>query len=507
ACTPPQRPPTIDAFEVASGRVLPGAVATVRFEARGAERLVLEGPDLVAVDVTGHTAYDVEDVLLGTYTLRASNDAGTGSATATLARLVRPLLVAGQSNAQGVNLPAVEAATFVTAIDGVQMLGNDDVWRAALEPLDDCTGQVDPISQDPGGGTQPCVAQGNSGVSMGVAFGNRLVAAVGDEVLLIPAARGGSVLDDDPSKEWWPDPDRAEDRTTLFGSAIRRWRLAAASGAAAAYGAVFWYQGESEAHDGAHVLYADRTDRVLDAFRTETGVPVLFVQLSRYVADDVEPDPGPRNLLYQQVREQQCALATGARSTDGNPTPYAGEDGRFLVVAHDLPMITRNHLDAASHVELARRVVLAFREHVLGEDVDGTGPRLQRIDHAVGTRDVMVRFDVPISPPAVTSDLAYGGYFAVLSGGVSVDVASIERDPDDDRSVWLRLVAPSSQPVEVRYMPPPENSEQIVLDVVRAAACEEAIPGTDACLPAPAFGAALEAGMLDVLETLPRMSD
>lgn len=473
--------PRIDAFGPAlDARVLPGAPVDVYWSVVGAEELRLTGPGALDVDVSGLDGYTVAAAALGTYTLVARSAFGEGLAEAELARLVRPLLVAGQSNAQGRNVAAALAGSYATAAAGVAMLGNDDVWKVAYEPLDDCTGQVDSVSSDP---LEGCVAMGNSGVSMGVAFGNELTAAVGDEVLLIPAALGGSDLVS------WAPPTPREDSSTLFGSALRRWRLGGALGASSADGALFWYQGESEATSARYPWFQFRTDLVFDVFTEEIGAPIVFVQLSRYVPRVTE-DPQLRNLLYQQVRERQRTMEAGSATLAGAAAPTA-EPGRYLVVTHDLPMFDRNHLSPAGQSELGRRVALAFREHVLGEDIDGTGPRLVRVDRAVGDVNVYVRFDRPVTAPQTPTAAAYAGYFRVFEGAAELAIESIERDTGDPATVRIRLSAPPSSVVAVRYMPPPNmtsTGDGIEIDVIRAATCAEPFPGTQACLPAPAFG-------------------
>ncbi|MDF1522393.1 MAG: sialate O-acetylesterase [Trueperaceae bacterium] len=458
----------------------------------GADALRLAPGD---VDVSGLSGFTVRPGVTTTYTLYAANGVGEVAASVEVrvaaepppARLVRPLLVAGQSNAQGRNVAAALAASYVTADAGVAMLGNDDVWKVAYEPLDDCTDQVDSVSVDPGGGTEPCVAMGNSGVSMGVAFGNALTAAVGDEVLLIPAARGGSDLVGNlvPPRDWEPTPVR-DDPSTLFGSAVRRWRLADDRGASPEHGALFWYQGESEATSDRYPLFQARTDVVFDAFTDEIGAPIIFVQLSRYVPLATE-DPQLRNLLYQQVRERQRTMETDATTLAGTAASTAEPD-RYMVVTHDLPMFDRNHLSVAAQLELGRRVALAFREHVLGEAVDGTGPRLDGIDRAAGDANVYVRFDRPVTAPQTPTAAAYAGYFRVFEGATELAIASIDRDAVDPATVRILLAAPPSSVVSVRYMPPTELGDGIEVDVIRAATYAEPIPGTQACLPAPAFG-------------------
>lgn len=495
----------IEAFIVEGDPVNPGLPASLSWVVTNAESLwLLEPGSDERIDVFGTTVFALEATRPGPYTLIAGAPDGEVEAQVHPARAVPAFtaLVAGQSNAQGVNfLDPLDALAFIAATEGVQMLGNDYVWKPAYEPLDDCVGQVDVVSADPEGGCEQ-FDENTSGVSFGVSLGNSLTAVNGGEVFLIPAARGGSAL---TGSNVWAVGDAA-DAGTLYGSAIIRARLAETEQAApighefdgAHYGAMVWYQGESDTTSTAETDdFSERTDAVLDGFQAELAAPVVLVQLSRRGWTGTG-DVGDRNLLYQRVREAQRALATGSRTPAGAPSPAARAD-TYLVVTHDLPMADGRHLSAAGQVELGRRVALAVREHLWGEAVDGSGPRLERV---LQTSDTVleIRTDRALTPPATTGPGAYDGYFAVFSAGQAVLVSSVALKEGDPSVIRIALAEPAPT-AEVRYMPPPGTITGFVGDVVRSASCSEPRPGTNQCLPMPAFGAVAEAETMQRLET------
>lgn len=112
---------------------------------------------------------------------------------------------------------------------------------------------------------------------------------------------------------------------------------------------------------------------------------------------------------------------------------------------------------------------------------------------------VRVVADRPITEPATFGAGAYSGYFAIFSGGAEVPITRIERDPSDDRVVLITL-GEAVGPVEVRYMPPPGTITTFVGDVIRSASCAERQPGTNTCLPMPAFGFASDVSTTAFLE-------
>jgi hypothetical protein len=498
--------PVIDVFVADAGpEINPGLPGTLSWSVEGADRIDLLGPGLGAgVEVTGSDDYAIAALPAGaTYTLVAANAFGSVEAEVVAARDVPAfsVLLAGQSNAQGFNVDPTAALTFITADAGVGMLGNDYVWKGAYEPLDDCLNQVDSVSQDPAGPMCTQFGMNNSGVSPGVSFGNAVAAATGGEVFLVPAARGGS-----SSNNWLP-LGAPYDRTRLFGSAAHRASLLELERAAplghefdgVPYGALVWYQGETDSSDLATVAnFTTRTTTILNTFRAEFDAPTLLVQLSRRGFVSPTDDGVERNLNYQLIREIQRRLATGAReaTSSGTLSPVA-LPRTYLVVTHDLPMHPGDgrHLSAAGQVELGRRLSLAVREHLLDEaGVDGSGPQLVRVEKFSNT-EVRIHTDRPVRPPSTTTAGAYSGYFTVVHSGAPVAISSIQRSTTDDRVVRILLGASVAGPVQVRYMPPPGIITALAPDVIRSASCgAETIPGTSLCLPMAAFGDVISAG-------------
>lgn len=480
--------PVIGSFELVGERANPGVPVSVSWSVEGAEWVTLSGPGLIGeVEVAPEGVLEVTPATVdATFVLRASNAAGPVEASVVVSRSVPAFsfLVAGQSNAKGVNVSASEALSFITAAPRVEMLGNDYVWKVAFEPTGDCVGHVDLVSADPEGGCTT-FEQNNSGVSPGVSLANRVAAATGGEVFIVPAAKHGSSV-----SAWQPASDRY-DRSTLFGSAafraqrsgIDRGAPLASTFDGASYGAVVWYQGETDTtRQSLTDAYFERSDAVLGAFEQELGAPVIIVQLSARGDESAVS----RNLLYQRVREVQRRMAEGARTLSGSVSSEA-RSGRYLVVTHDLPMSDIRHLDEIGQRELGRRISLAVREHLFGEDVDGTGPRVLAVVKASTTR-VRVQLDRPVTMPSVTTSAAYSGYFAAFAGGEDVSLSEIRRDPDDASAILITLTSSVEGAVEVRYMPPPGELSVIRTDVVRAASCAEPMPDVGGCLPLPAFG-------------------
>ena len=397
------------------------------------------------------------------------------------------VLIAGQSNAVGFGEALLGWPE--TPFAGVRMLGNDYVWKDAAEPLDDPTGQVDLVSREFG-----------ARYSLGTRLGNLLHAATGFETYLIPSSLGGSRVTS-PVGAWgsWRPAVDTLDRGTLFGSTVYRARVSAnlspnpVSGAnlpaeAGPVTALVWFQGESDAYQAAHRdAFVSATNHVMDAFATEIVAPTIYVQLTTHHGEVA-------NRQQHAIAELQRWLETGFGA--------AARPGFHMVVSHDLPRSDWIHLSAFGQRLLAERVDLAIREHVLGEAVDGTGPRLEELTWsgvtvrlrttrtlATGALDP-ARFTVFEGPPS--GDLDGAGY-----GTNTVAITGVERDPSDPRGVRITLARTPAQTPHVRYMAPPltgppnstpsdpQTWEQVAVGVVRAA---QASGPSGIGLPLPAFG-------------------
>ncbi len=428
------------------------------------------------------------------------------------------VLVAGQSNAVGWDQDVPAELRDGEAFPSVRMLANDYRWRPAVEPLDDPTGQLDQVSEDADPGTSAgttlgrLLAAGDEGVG---------VTGTGRAAYLIPAALGGSRMTPRPNTNvgWYLGPaDLADtDRETLYGSAMYR-ALSSAGLRADPVGdqepeggpvsAVFWYQGESDnSTPDLREDYSGYTAAVFEAMRATlagaTGAVepvIIYAQLAAYGCCLGEESPTAayvEQLRSHDIAERQRRLEEGAFLGTPHLLPDAGlgsgVQGAHMVVTHDLPRFDRIHLSAEAQQVLAMRVALAYEEHVLGWDVDGTGPRLVSLARSGAT--LTLTFDREVTPPQVAGPSAYSGYFTAWNGapdggpdysssygGNELAIADVARHPSDARKVVITLASdPGTGPVYLRYMRPhePTSSSDYLEDVIR---------GLDSGLPLPSFG-------------------
>ena len=371
------------------------------------------------------------------------------------------LLIVGQSNASGHGRPIDDAELGISA---VRMFANDYIWKQAYEPLDDPEGQVDSVSK-----SDPTYH------SFGVRLGKELHAATGRYIYFITGAKNGSRV-----AHWLPTSDRLN-RGSLFGSANYRAQTSAGTvqnsypAKGGPVSAVIWFQGESDRHAVYRDRFVDDTNAVLDAFAEELASPaVIFIQLAANQGRS-------SNELQQIIREFQRLTESGVQVSTGTGDPQPREDS-YMVVAHDLPLSDSVHLSAEGQRILGERIALAYRQHVLAENINGTGPRLVSITQP-NESTVKVK-----TTRRINDHHDYDSYFSVRTtvvdddGTVRVEdvpITSMRRDPNDDTAVLLTLSEAAHGDVTVRYMPPPDRPLQTQLKNV--------VQDGDG-LPLPAFG-------------------
>lgn len=387
------------------------------------------------------------------------------------------VLIAGQSNASGRGLPLSGWPDVAT--NSVRTLANDYRWKPATEPLDVATAQVDAVSVDDA-----------AAYSFGTRLGHRLWGSTGFETYLIPSALGGSRVGGTQDVSWLPSTDRL-DRTWLFGSANFRAHVSAGRVAnpvadqpfpheAGPVNVIVWYQGESDATSSTRRgAFVGGTDAVMDAFVDELAATVIFVQLASH--------------RDAKLNEQQLAIAELQRRMETGSGRAEARANFHMVVAVDLPRSDQIHPSAYGQRVLAERIELAVREHVLGEAVDGTGPRLVAIQASGLQVDVATThvLDAAALDPGLfrvydgAPDPANVDDF-VNYGQNAIPITSVALHPTDPRTVRITLqFAPTNTP-HVRYWarptidPEPESTwSQLLSGVVRAA---------DGGLPLPGFG-------------------
>ncbi|NQE60989.1 sialate O-acetylesterase [Caulobacter sp. RHG1] len=169
-------------------------------------------------------------------------------------------LLTGQSNMSGRGLVEALTAAERTADPAIQVYGNDEQVRPALDPLDDATGQVDAVSSD----------AGLAAVGPGLFFARATQTLRPKPILLVPCAKGGSSM-----AQWTPGGGR----DTLYGSCLARARAVGGKPKG-----ILWYQGETDAGqaDSAQAWRA-AFETLVARFRADLGaklLPIVIVQLA-----------------------------------------------------------------------------------------------------------------------------------------------------------------------------------------------------------------------------------
>jgi hypothetical protein len=208
-------------------------------------------------------------------------------------------VLAGQSNMSGRGDPAGLSAAEKIPDPRIRLYGNDGRWHAALDPLDDATGQVDAVSADP-----------QAAVGPGLFFARAMLRRGRSAIALVPCAKGGSSIG-----RWQPGGDRA----TLYGSCVAR---TAAAGERPA--GMLWYQGESDAlQTTTAVGWTASFRRMVDGFRRDVDaprLPIVVVQLADQPREGDARYPGWASIREQQARPLgPCIAMVSAGGLPRNP--------------------------------------------------------------------------------------------------------------------------------------------------------------------------------------------
>lgn len=169
-------------------------------------------------------------------------------------------LLTGQSNMSGRGLIEELTTEERVADPAIQLYGNDEKTRPALDPLDDATGQVDAVSSD----------VNIAAVGPGLFFARAMRALRDRPILLVPCAKGGSSIG-----QWKPGGGR----DTLYGSCLARARAVGGK-----IKGVLWYQGETDAgREGSAQAWKASFETLVARFRQDLGdkrLPIVIVQLA-----------------------------------------------------------------------------------------------------------------------------------------------------------------------------------------------------------------------------------
>jgi hypothetical protein len=209
-------------------------------------------------------------------------------------------LLAGQSNMSGRGLIEELTPQERVADPAIQLYGNDEKLRPAIDPLDEATGQVDAVSSD------VTIAA----VGPGLFFARATHALNHKPILVVPCAKGGSSIG-----QWRP----ATTRDTLYGSCLARTK--AVGGKVAG---ILWYQGETDAGraDSAEAWRAS-FEALVSRFRDDLGqrrVPIVIVQLADMPSPAISaPKTYPSWAAIQAVQAGPLPACVAMVSAQGLP--------------------------------------------------------------------------------------------------------------------------------------------------------------------------------------------
>ncbi len=239
-------------------------------------------------------------------------------------------VLAGQSNMSGYadidpNHNELEPKAFV--------FGNNYRWRVAQEPIDDPTGQVDPVSLDIG-----------AGYSCGTSFARTFIKHHPNEFVgLIPCAKNGSSIE-----EW----QRSLSDNSLYGSCLKR--ALAASPMGKIRGLLF-FQGETDAMapdlDVQRVKFpfrwGEKFSRFVNDFRNDLKIrdlPVVFAQIG------INKEPKAfKNWKIVQEEQRKVRLARCR-----------------MIKTDDLSLKDEVHFDNKSYQVIGERFAFAISEILSG---------------------------------------------------------------------------------------------------------------------------------------------
>ncbi len=269
-------------------------------------------------------------------------------------------VLAGQSNMEGVG----DLLDVETPHPLVHSFQSREQWAVAEEPLHwlgesprpihhAIWGLPMPVSPPP---RDPARAKGSG---LGLTFAKTMVEANGVPIGLIPAAHGGT------SMQQWEPSRKPMGGGSLYGATLAR--VAACGGKVAG---ILWYQGESDANPADAPLYEQRMEELVQSFRADLGQPDLsfyFVQLGGFVTP---ADPGLIT-SWSAVRESQRKLSSSL--------PNVG-----MVSAVDCGLDDGIHIDTAGLKTLGRRLAAV----ALGTPA----PALHSVSYEAAAHQIRVSF-------------------------------------------------------------------------------------------------------------------
>jgi hypothetical protein len=223
-------------------------------------------------------------------------------------------LVAGQSNAEGLNFAARDFNSGglgpqpleKDALDEQILLCGGDIFKAesALTPLKACGDTYGPE----------------------IGLGRALVAAGVKNVVIVKLAKGGTSM-----RQWLKDSPHdvkwANQSADLYENLVARIRHAIAqletrdAGATVRLSAIFWMQGEADAWHSEALLYPERLHKLVTDLRSDLGAPDLPFIAGRTAITQPTKDDG-----LDLIRAAQMSV------TDGSHPRFALKNAAWVSV-------------------------------------------------------------------------------------------------------------------------------------------------------------------------------
>lgn len=263
-------------------------------------------------------------------------------------------VLAGQSNMQGYGLTCGAPPKHPL----LRSFSMRHEWIPAAEPLH-LLAESPNVCHNSGEQCTPKEADylrrnSKKGTGPGLFFAHRMLKASGVPQGLIPAAHGGTRM------EQWEPELTINGQTSLYGSMVESVR---ATGQPIA--GVLWYQGESDTKPESVPLYTERMQKLVKQLRKDLRQPKLpwvMVQISKFFCP-ISPEQEQR---WNLIQEQQRLLP--------KTIPYLG-----VVSSIDLAFDDQTHLAAEGHRVLGRRLAMEAERLVYGKSRKLPPPQLKSI--------------------------------------------------------------------------------------------------------------------------------
>ena len=270
-------------------------------------------------------------------------------------------ILAGQSNMEG----SADLVDVETPHPRVHSFQSREEWAPAEEPLHWLGESPREVHHSIWGllmprSIPPRDPNRTKGAGLALTFAKHLVEATGVPIGLIPAAHGGT------SMQQWSPALRDRGGKSLYGATYKRFQEVGGKVAG-----ILWYQGESDANPSEAPPYEERMIALINAFRSDFSQPDLpfyYVQIGGWVND---PTPGIVN-GWNHVREVQRRLPDRLPNIE-------------MVSAIDLGLDDGIHIDTAGLKILGKRLAAVTLGH--------KAPALKSVAYEMNFGMLRVSFD------------------------------------------------------------------------------------------------------------------